>query len=404
MTRRIAVAAAFGLLAATLALALFLLVEPETWRTGSASGQASDRATGVGRLGSAVAQTARSRADLSALVNVAPETPWLPLDASTRLTRIGVGSCLHQNYPMPIWESVLAAKPDLFLMVGDNVYGDIKSGDPNQLGRAYIKQSAQPEFAKARAAFPFLATWDDHDYGLNDGGAGYRFQPQAAHFFRTFFGLTDARQDDGGIYYARTIGPAGQRVQIIMLDTRSFRSDLQRKSASFPHWGKYEPVADTGGTMLGAAQWAWLAEQLRAPAEIRLLVSSVQVLANGHGWERWGNLPHERARLEALIAQTGARGVVLLSGDRHSGALFRKPLTDAAQPNLIEMTASSLNRAFGPSRDTRLAPLVSEIVWRENFGLVEIDWEGRTLTLGLRGMENSTRAEMTVPFSALGLE
>ena len=59
--------------------------------------------------------------------------------------------------------------------------------------------------------------------------------------------------------------------------------------------------------MLGAAQWAWLRAQLLQPAELRLIVSSVQVLAEGHGWEGWDNLPLERTKLLGLIDETAAR-------------------------------------------------------------------------------------------------
>ena len=76
--------------------------------------------------------------------------------------------------------------------------------------------------------------------------------------------------------------------------------------------------------MLGDAQWAWLAERLREPAALRLIVSSIQVLAEGHGWERWSNLPKERQRLFDLIRDTGARSVpVPLRRPSHRRALSR---------------------------------------------------------------------------------
>ena len=48
----------------------------------------------------------------------------------------------------------------------------------------------------------------------------------------------------------------------------------------------------------------------------RLIASSIQVVAEDHGWEKWMNLPHERERLYRLIRETGAEGMVFLSGDR----------------------------------------------------------------------------------------
>jgi len=349
------------------------------------------------------ADVASADRDGDGLVQVTVEPAWKRPAADALLTRIGVGSCLHQDHPMPIWDDVIAAKPDLFLMIGDNVYGDIRNGDPNELGETYIRQANLDPMIAARKAMPFLATWDDHDYGLNDGGAGYEFQPQAAHFFRAFWQLPEAKTDDGGIYYAKTYGPAGRRVQIIMLDTRSFRSPLTRKGDDFPHWGKYQPDDDATKTILGDAQWQWLADRLREPADVRILASSIQVLADGHGFERWGNFPGEAKRLKDLIVETDARGVVLVSGDRHAGAVYREGIGGDDARVLVELTASSLNRAFGPSKDTRMAPLVSDIVHQENFGLIDVDWQSREIRLSLHGIGDQQYVTHTVGFGDLGL-
>ena len=106
--------------------------------------------------------------------------------------------------------------------------------------------------------------------------------------------------------------------------------------------------------------------QLEQPAELRLIVSSVQVLAEGHGFERWGNLPSERARLLDLIAKTGARGVVFLSGDRHIGALYRRP---SAPYDLYEITSSGINMTYATNRDAGPFRL-GAVYGAENFGTI----------------------------------
>lgn len=347
-------------------------------------------------------------------LTVVPPTPWLEVDTSATLTRIGVGSCLSQVHPQPIWAGVMGLdkRPDVFLMIGDNVYGDVKSPDLSELKEAYRSQARHPEFSVVRTAIPFLATWDDHDYGANDAGGGFTYKKEAAELFKAYWQIDTGRPANEGIYYARTFGPEGRRVQMIFLDTRFFRGDLTRKSADFPFWGRYEPSQDTSQSMLGAAQWAWLEEQLRQPAEIRLLVSSVQVLAEGHGFERWGNLPHEFDRLVDTIARTGATGVVMLSGDRHAAALYEKALagpTDVdgdsggAMRTIAEMTTSSLNRSYGPSKDGPSDRRVSPMFNQENFGLVDIDWEQRRVIVSIRGMEGQDLASRAYTFEALGM-
>ena len=41
--------------------------------------------------------------------------------------KIGFASCLHQKKPMPIFETIKAENFDLFLLMGDNVYGNSDS-------------------------------------------------------------------------------------------------------------------------------------------------------------------------------------------------------------------------------------------------------------------------------------
>lgn len=395
---RIAIVSVLALLAALTTLTLLLLIEEFTTALSPPS-----PARGADQPANAMGRAVAPRGKLPFEISVDP--PWLRAVEDRLLKRIGVGSCLHQRHPQPIWKNVIAARPDLFLMLGDNIYGDIRNDDPIELALAYQTQADHPELKAARKAMPFLATWDDHDYGENDAGAGFRYQSEAAAFFRAFWQLPEAENADGGIYYAKMLGPDTQRVQLIMLDTRTFRSPLRKKTSSFPYWGKYEPDLSLSKTLLGRTQWAWLREQLQQPAQLRLIVSSIQVLAEGHGWERWGNLPLERARLRALLRETGARGVVLLSGDRHSAAIYKTPRDgQAAQPHLVELTASSLNRAFGPSKDTRLPPLVSEIYYPENFGVIDIDWEARALMLSIRGIDGRSVVTERVSFADLGVQ
>ncbi len=349
----------------------------------------------AGALG-ASARPGRSRTQAAgAEPRAGPSPPWRTLPETAVLQRIAFGSCLDQLKPQPIWKAVMAARPQLMLMLGDNVYGDDAGPDLSRLRAAYALQAVQPELAAARAEIPFLPIWDDHDYGLNDGGAEFDYRQSSSRLFHAFWQRPLPGHPDGGIYYSRLFGPPGRRVQIVMLDTRSFRSPLRPRPPDFPYWGRYAPDPDPAKTMLGETQWAWLAAELRRPADLRLVVSSVQVLAEGHGFERWGNLPRERARLLDLIGRTESR-VVLLSGDRHSGAIYR---TEAAGSHpLVEITSSSLNKSYGPSRDARLPPLVSRIYHPENFATIDIDWVSRRVVLTLRDVGGLGVAAVAVPF------
>ena len=328
-------------------------------------------------------------------------SPALAQDAAP-LTRIAFGSCAHQTKPQPIWDAVLDYRPELFVFLGDNVYGDVTSAALTELREAYAKAATIEGYAKVRATVPVLATWDDHDYGQNDAGGEFPFKAATKQLFLDFWQVPedDPRRARPGIYHAETFGPAGMRVQVILLDTRSFRSPLRLTGEpGVPGKGPYLPDPDPAKTMLGAAQWAWLRAQLLQPAELRLIVSSVQVLAEGHGWEGWDNLPLERIKLLELIDQTGAGGVIFVSGDRHVGALYQRP-TGAAY-GLYEITASGINMTFAGNRDPGALRL-GAVYGAANFGTVDIDWWAKDVRLSVRSMNGEPVRQVAIQLADLG--
>jgi alkaline phosphatase D len=309
---------------------------------------------------------------------------------SAKVVRIAFGSCIDQNRPQPIWQTILASKPDLFLFGGDNVYASDQPFSVDKLERAYATLAANPGFAQLRQSVPHLAIWDDHDYGKNDAGAEFADKQVAKDAFLKFWQIpaTDARHHREGLYHAQTMGEPGQRLQIIMLDVRWSRSPW-KPTDQRDAIGKERYVPDTSPskTMLGAAQWQWLEAQLRQPADVRLIVSGIQVVTNGHGWESWSLFPAERAQLYQLITATQANGVVFLSGDRHIGALYTEP-SASAYP-LYEMTSSGMTHAWAQAKEpgpNRLGELVTE----NHFGLIEVDWAARRVSLSIQNLAGST--------------
>jgi alkaline phosphatase D len=349
----------------------------------------------------------RTLAQLMAAAALAPAAGLRPAELAAQsrgpLARIAFGSCADQADPQPIWDAILAYRPELFIFTGDNVYGDFKTANARHLKQAYAVAANIPGYARLRETTPHLTVWDDHDYGSNDGGGDFPHKAVSKDLFLDFWKVpeTDVRRTREGIYDAYVIGPPGQRVQVILLDMRWFRSPLKltdQKGA--PGKERYLPDPDPAKTMLGEVQWTWLAEELRKPAEIRLLVSSIQVLAEGHGWERWGNFPREQQKLYDTIRESGAKGVVLLSGDRHVGALYREQ--PAGLYPLVELTSSGLNKAYreakepGPNR-------LGELYAAPNFGVVEIDWQGRKLALALHDEAGTMQRSASITFDELQL-
>ena len=266
---------------------------------------------------------------------------------------------------------------------------------------AYALAAESPGMSRLRRSVAHLAIWDDHDYGVNDGGAEFASKAESKAEFLAFWNVAadDPRRSREGLYHAQVFGPPGLRIQVLLLDGRWFRSPLKRTDQrDAPGRERYLPDEDPAKTMLGEAQWAWLEQQLRQPAEVRLIVSGVQVVVEGHGWERWGNLPRERERLLRLIAGTRAEGVVFLSGDRHIGALYTE--TRATPYPLHEMTSSGITHTWrtaaeaGPNRN-------GDLFTGLHYGTVDIDWSAAVLSLSIRDAGGRAQRTAVVPFNEL---
>lgn len=324
----------------------------------------------------------------------------LPLPEPDRLiTRIAFGSCAFQSVEQPIFRTLVASKPDLYLSLGDAIYGDfdlktksVYEVTPETLRREWQVLADNPDWQYLVAHVPVMATWDNHDYGHHSAGAEFPLRAQSKEIFLDFFGEPEdsARRHRPGLYHARTFGPQGQRIQVILLDTRSFKSPpvlADRHEGAVGSLGKYTPNTDPHATLLGAAQWTWLEQQLREPADIRLVASSGQIVADQKGMDEWGNYPDERQRLFGLIESTGAAGVLLLSGNVHFSEVS---LIDQGSGPLVDFTASGLthvNKVYPAfTNPYRVAgPYVEP-----NFGLIDIDWQaqgGVAVTLSSVGLD-----------------
>ena len=311
--------------------------------------------------------------------------------AAQGIERIGFGSCARQDRPQPVWDAVIALRPQAFIFLGDNIYADRKGAGP--MREEYALLAAQPGFMKLREACPLvLATWDDHDFGKNDAGVEHLDKATSQRLFLEFWDEPpqSPRWERKGVYASHVLGPPGMRVQVILLDTRTFRSPLRRKATTQPDIGPYLPSTEPGATLLGEAQWAWLAEELKVRAELRLIGSSIQFIPDDQEWERWANFPHDQRRFLDLLKQTRASGVIILSGDRHFCELSRMGPEETGLPYpLYDLTSSSLNSPSKRPKGDYNRRRVGEASGAENFGMVRIDWAG-----GKRGAETVVTLEV----------
>ena len=291
---------------------------------------------------------------------------------------------MHQDRQQSAWTALKSAKPVLAILMGDNVYGDTHGGrDLSPLKMAYETLKQSPAFQSFWQAVPIFATWDDHDYGDNDAGGDFRGRKESKRLFLDFWGVPndDERRSRAGIYFERKLSLFHRIFHFIILDTRSFRSPLLRSTQPKPGAERYVQDRTPAKTMLGAKQWQWLQSVLEQPADVRVLVSSIQVLADEHGYECWNNLPTERERLLRYLTSAGPGALIILSGDRHMGALYRHSFQGR---EVYEATSSALNmRMFNVPQPRTGSSQVSPWMFEENYGELVVQENVDELRLNL---------------------
>lgn len=304
---------------------------------------------------------------------------------------IAFGSCNKQNVENVLWDAVLVNNPKIWIWGGDIIYADTR--DMDKLKSEYDNQLNNSGYKKLIESTKIMGTWDDHDYGLNDGGLEFDKKQESQQLFLDFMGVskTDERRQREGVYHSESIGNEKGSIKIIILDTRYFRSALVKATISKK---RYQPNADKNATVLGDAQWSWLTNELNtSEADFNIIVSSIQLLSREHGFETWGNFPFEVEKLKSTIVNSNAKGVLLLSGDRHISE-FSKINVEDLDYSLIDFTSSGLTHSYssfsGEPNQYRIGNVVSEI----SFGLLKFNFENKSITMEMRGNNNKKLQEL----------
>lgn len=326
-------------------------------------------------------------------------------ETSTHKFAIAFGSCAHETDPQPILNKVVAASPDIFIFLGDNIYGD--THDMDTLKRKYDILGAKPEFQNLLANMPVYAIWDDHDFGWDDAGRHYPYKEESQAIFNNFWQVsaTSRRRTGSGIYESHLFGEETERIQLILLDTRMFRDDLvpykgfSEGDSTYNYQMDYEPNPLADSTFLGREQWQWLETQLKIPAKLRVIASSTQFGITHNGYEAWANVPHEQQKMLNLIKSTQANGVIFISGDVHYAEMSK--LAEAAMYPIFDITSSGITSTwdFAAPNDNRIEGPVME----NNFGMITVEWSGENpeILIDIIDVEGNKRVSRKISLAEL---
>jgi len=317
-----------------------------------------------------------------------------PINTDVAPTVIAFGSCNKMSMPQTMWPYVNANKPELWVWLGDIIYAD--TSNMRALAAHYKKLKTLPEYKKLRSQTQVIGVYDDHDYGVNDGCKDYFMKKGAKKCLMDFLDVpmnSPVRRREGA-YSSYTFGKGDETVKVIVMDTRYFRDHLDKDPS---RKSRYLPNME--GSMLGEAQWEWLENELRtSTANLNILCSSVQVLADDHPHEKWGNFPIQRRKLLSMIAHVQPKNLLILSGDRHMSEISRMQLEGLTYP-LYDFTSSGMTHIRSGAEEANRFR-VGDMILKKNFGVLKITWNGDrpVVSMQTRGLQNELFQEMVVRY------
>ncbi|MGB0777359.1 MAG: alkaline phosphatase D family protein [Flavobacteriaceae bacterium] len=299
---------------------------------------------------------------------------------------IAFGSCNNQNLDNPFWNQILDEKPGVWIWGGDIIYSDTEDMSVLEANYAVLKNN--PNYQNFEQNIPvMMGTWDDHDFGMNDGGEHYPEKWTSQQLFLDFFDvpLNSKRRAQKGIYILEDFNSPKGSVRVFSLDTRYFRTDLKADPSGEK---RYLPDSNPESTMLGKAQWAWLEKNLsESEADFNIINSSIQVLSGEHGFESWANFPLEVQRLEALIQYSKAKNVIILSGDRHISEFSEKQVPGLAYP-LIDFTSSGMTHYYEGFSGENNPYRIGEVVADKTYGILKFNFDSGQVDFIIKGTQD----------------
>jgi alkaline phosphatase D len=202
----------------------------------------------------------------------------------------------------------------------------------------YATYRTDPDLQEAHRQFPFVLVWDDHELTNNawsGGGANHNpekgegdWATRKAAAYKAYLEWMPIREStDPGIHLYRTFR-FGTLADLVMIDTRGLRD--QQVAAN-----DFAAIADPKRTLMGAAQEAWMFDQIRASQRANtpwtLLGQQImfaRVTLPGtpvQNPDAWDGYQAQRDRVLDFIDREKVRNLVILTGDAHSSWGFDVP-------------------------------------------------------------------------------
>lgn len=310
------------------------------------------------------------------------------VDLQRNQAKIAMGSCIQEKWQNPgIWEALVRSQPDYFFIIGDTVYADriwqggddddVKPADPVQLWNQYTRYFKNIIFYKSLRLIPTIATWDDHDYGINNGDATYPYRNEALRVFHSMFAqnpdFTASAVKGPGVSFA--FAAFGQNY--IFLDDRSFKAPL---------------ASDFIPYLYGPDQHDFMFNVMAQSIRPTWMLSGMPFFGAYNEKESLeGDYPEAYQYLMAQFSQFPAP-IGFMSGDTHFSEVMAIEKEILGYPTL-EITASSIHSYTRDKAKKKKNP--RRVHWFNGHNIVTLETQsqgislmGRIQSLNERGMIN----------------
>jgi phosphodiesterase/alkaline phosphatase D-like protein len=324
------------------------------------------------------------------------------------------GSCARTGSENPVFDRIRELRPLFFLHTGDFHYENITSNALVKFRMAYDRVLFSSRQSALYRAVPLVYVWDDHDFAGNNSDRRAPSHFAARRIYEEYMPHYDtvAGERDVPIYQSFTVG----RVKFILTDQRSERDPVRMEDGP-------------NKSMLGAAQKAWLKNELRAAKGKHPLifwVSSVPWIGTAgvnyypihdhvtgfvhqtnkwqfkrdpitaeqeRNWfsnaDFWGAFATERREIANFIREENITGLAILHGDAHSLAADDGSHSDYATgggPRIPVMAGAPLDQESsikgGPYSQGVYKPVDGEgcfgyVQVRDSGAAIEVRYSGR---------------------------
>ena len=292
------------------------------------------------------------------------------LNPQQNTVRFAIASCMDDHKPQgDIWQQMLALRPDVIFLIGDNSYADKyiegipygeKSGrvmaSPSELWGRYVETRNYIDLFRSKDLVPVVATWDDHDYGVNNGGSDYPYKRESLATFNAFFASQPSKHyQRAGLGTAALFSMYG--FNFFLLDNRTFRT-VDKQAKQQYHYGE--------------AQLQWLWRNLRGK-DYAMLLGGDQFFGGYHRFDSFEGKHREAFTRFLAKLKTLPTKVAFFSGDRHITEIMR--ISDAQLGyQTYEFTSSPVHGKLYPG-DWGKVPNPRQIAagdLKNNFMLLEL--------------------------------